>query len=561
MQQQTLLIVDDEKGILRALRRLFRRSGYRLLIADSGEEALQLLAEYDVQVIITDFRMPGMTGGQLLEQAAVIYPEMVGMILSGYADLKSIIDTFDKGVVYKFLTKPWDDDNLLREAKRAFEISAQKALELDSASVRLPEESLESTQSDALPLERVLDRDHFVSLVSTALTQPHKGALLVADMVDARPLIQKLSLNNTLELVRLLSRELLEMFGRSLDLCHWGSNRFLLWLPDREKISEEWLLESFENLSSRLGSETNLFCLGAATSEQNDLLENLILKAQAARFKAATGELVLFDESVDMRVEQQETALLRAINESDLTLVYQPIADGLTGELHAVEALVRAPELPEALEEGAIAIPVAADNLGITARFSSWLINTALDQYLDLLKLSGFKAKLALNLSLWQLESDHFVENLAASLTERGLNFEQLQFDLSENVLINARKLCQRNIQALNELGVELVLDDQGTAFSLLRSSYELPVKRVKLDRSFVRDLMKQPSQQEMLLHMCNLIQKRGLEIGIVGLEEQSQMDFLRARFKFLYQGHLLSAPLTSKQFADWYISQMNGSH
>jgi CheY-like chemotaxis protein len=108
----TLLLVDDEANILAALRRLLRRDGYTLITAASGEEGLQKLAEHPVDVILSDQRMPGMSGVEFLRKARERRPETVRLVLSGYTELHSITRAINEGAIFKFLTKPWDDELL-----------------------------------------------------------------------------------------------------------------------------------------------------------------------------------------------------------------------------------------------------------------------------------------------------------------------------------------------------------------------------------------------------------------------------------------------------------------
>jgi diguanylate cyclase (GGDEF)-like protein/PAS domain S-box-containing protein len=117
---RTLLLVDDEENIVSALRRLLRRDGYRIVTACSGEEGLRRLAENEVDVILSDQRMPGMTGVEFLNRAKALYPHTVRMVLSGYTELQSIIDAVNEGAIYKFLTKPWDDERLRGHIAEAF---------------------------------------------------------------------------------------------------------------------------------------------------------------------------------------------------------------------------------------------------------------------------------------------------------------------------------------------------------------------------------------------------------------------------------------------------------
>ncbi|MFT6913838.1 MAG: response regulator RpfG family c-di-GMP phosphodiesterase [Motiliproteus sp.] len=130
LRSQVLLLVDDEENILRSLKRLFRRDGYRILTATSGAQGLEVLKQERVGVIISDHRMPGMTGTDFLQQVKAIYPDTVRIILSGYTDLESVTDSINRGAIYKFLTKPWDDDLLSQNVREAFRISELNAQNL-----------------------------------------------------------------------------------------------------------------------------------------------------------------------------------------------------------------------------------------------------------------------------------------------------------------------------------------------------------------------------------------------------------------------------------------------
>ena len=115
-----ILIVDDEPSNLRALERLFRAE-YDVRTAGSGGEALSLLEHHDMAVLIADQRMPGMSGVELMQRTARLRPHMVRMLLTGYTDVESLIDAINTGNVYKYITKPWNNDELLLTVARALE--------------------------------------------------------------------------------------------------------------------------------------------------------------------------------------------------------------------------------------------------------------------------------------------------------------------------------------------------------------------------------------------------------------------------------------------------------
>ena len=116
----TLLLIDDESNVLSAIRRVLRHENYRILTASSGEEALALLAQHPVGVILTDQRMPGMSGTELLSRARQMHPKAIRMVLSGYTGLDSLAEAINRGEISRFLTKPWQDEELLDAVREAF---------------------------------------------------------------------------------------------------------------------------------------------------------------------------------------------------------------------------------------------------------------------------------------------------------------------------------------------------------------------------------------------------------------------------------------------------------
>lgn len=116
-----ILCVDDEPNIVASLRRLFRGSGYQVTTATSGAQAIAHLEQEPVDLVFSDMRMPGMSGAQLLEQIRERWPKTTRVLLTGYADIGSTIAAINSGEVYRYITKPWDDGEVLATAHQIFE--------------------------------------------------------------------------------------------------------------------------------------------------------------------------------------------------------------------------------------------------------------------------------------------------------------------------------------------------------------------------------------------------------------------------------------------------------
>jgi len=117
---RTLLLLDDEENVLRSLARLFRRDGYTVLVANNVAEAFAQLASQPVQVILSDQRMSDMSGTEFLGQVRGLYPDTMRLVLSGYTDLATVTAAIATGQIYRFLTKPWNDDELRDHIRQAF---------------------------------------------------------------------------------------------------------------------------------------------------------------------------------------------------------------------------------------------------------------------------------------------------------------------------------------------------------------------------------------------------------------------------------------------------------
>jgi DNA-binding NtrC family response regulator len=112
MDVKTVLFVDDEVNILNSLVRLLRREPYQVVVAKGAKEAFEILEKQPVQVVISDQKMPDMLGTEFLQKVKDQYPHTVRVILSGHADINLLIDSINKDEVYRFLTKPWNDQEV-----------------------------------------------------------------------------------------------------------------------------------------------------------------------------------------------------------------------------------------------------------------------------------------------------------------------------------------------------------------------------------------------------------------------------------------------------------------
>ena len=189
----TLLFVDDEANILSSLRRLFRPHGYRIFIANGGAEGLAVLEKERINLVISDMRMPEMDGAIFLAEVARRWPETVRILLTGYSDITSTIEAINKGGIYRYLCKPWEDNDLLltvqsalkhkeleRERDQLLQLTRKQNEELKSFNAEL-EKRVEARTAEIQQTADMLD------LAYQELNQSYQTAIPVfANLVEMR---------------------------------------------------------------------------------------------------------------------------------------------------------------------------------------------------------------------------------------------------------------------------------------------------------------------------------------------------------------------------------------
>ena len=260
--EKTLLLVDDDVAVLNALKRTFRRAGYTVFTAESGAEALTVLAQQSVCVLLSDFRMPGMTGDQLLHEAKRHYPETVRMILSGHADMDTIVASLNDGAIFKFMVKPWDNAALLAKMEEAFAYWQQMQDQLALSRLALgAEESLFDLDTQG----RVIHLTEAAARRCGWQRESARGALLT----DLLPHMSELELvlllhpDGSRVSLRDVQGKLIELHSTRTDSGHWT----VKLSPDVSSEAQSLYTLGIEGLLDDAGLEEALQQLTVSSSQ------------------------------------------------------------------------------------------------------------------------------------------------------------------------------------------------------------------------------------------------------------------------------------------------------
>ncbi len=208
-EKRTVLFVDDEKDILNALQRLLRSETYQIIFAQGGQQALDLLEEKSIHVLVTDMRMPGMDGLTLLKQVEQKHPDIIRLVLSGRGDSKSILNAINMGSAYRYLVKPWDNRELkiiIRQAIEMYSLREEKRdlLKKLEDHNRLLGERVEERTRQLLAVESQVEIGKYASQIVHNMNNPLQAILGALHLVTSLKPNRETDLNKFQEYLRII---------------------------------------------------------------------------------------------------------------------------------------------------------------------------------------------------------------------------------------------------------------------------------------------------------------------------------------------------------------------
>ena len=289
--------------------------------------------------------------------------------------------------------------------------------------------------------------------------------------------------------------------------------------------------------------------------------ETLLRNADTAMYRAKTAGRNcwrFFDESMAAHASRRlelETALRRAAERSELVLYYQPQRSLHNDRIVAVEALLRWQRPERGMVSPMEFIPLAEES-GLIVPIGEWVLFTACTQAAAWWHDYKVELRVAVNIAAKQIHHKGFVEQVRDTLAITGLPAEFLELEITESSIIENVEESVNKLHQLKQLGVSVAIDDFGTGYSSLSYLKQLPVDRLKIDRSFVKDTPDDIDDCAIVRTVISMSHNLGLSVIAEGVETQRQLDFLRAQHCDEIQGYLLSVPLPAQQVTGMLIAE-----
>jgi len=283
--------------------------------------------------------------------------------------------------------------------------------------------------------------------------------------------------------------------------------------------------------------------------------DTLLRNADAAMYRAKeAGRNAFCFYTADMNTQalrklEMEARLRHALERGELLLHYQPLLNLATNGVTDVEALVR-----WRLDDGTLVPPgdfiPLAEETGLIVPIGQWVLRTACQQVRQWQR-EGLDLRVAVNLSARQFRDDQLAGSVQQALQESGLQARQLKLEITESTVMQNADQATRILADLKALGVDLSVDDFGTGYSSLAYLRRFPIDQLKIDRSFVQDMMEHQDSAAIVHSIIGLARSLRMQTVGEGVETEAQRDFLRAAGCDLMQGYLFSRPLPAPELSE----------
>ena len=403
---------------------------------------------------------------------------------------------------------------------------------------------------------RVLLRDRLSKALATARRQKHKVAVLFFDL-DRFKIINDSLGHSVGDLLLQDVAERLKGCVREEDtVARLGGDEFLIVLTHVNDISgaavsAERFMDAMTPRFVIQGHSLSLGCsLGISIFPEDGAdSETLIKHADAAMYSAKDGGRNNFQFfTADMNAQAVERLALEnglrlALDKKELFLVYQPQMDIATGTISGLEALLRwqHPELGLVPPDKFIRI---AENSGLIVPIGEWVLRTACSQARKWQDEGLPAVSIAVNVSAVQFRQQGFCELIRRVLRETGFAAHNLELELTESLLLGSADVTLSVLQELKAMGLTLAIDDFGTGYSSFSYLKRFPVSKLKIDRSFVRDVAVSPDDAAITTAIISMAKSLNLKVIAEGVEDEEQMAFLRSHHCDEIQGYYFSKPL-----------------
>lgn len=554
------LIAEDDPVSRRLLQAMLVKWGYDVELAVDGEQAWQCLSADDPpRLAILDWMMPGMDGVQVCRavRKRKDSPYTYVLLLTAKSEKRDIVVGLDAGAD-DYITKPFSSHELearLRAGRRVIDLQAELLAAREELHERATHDHL-----TGLP-NRLLFADRLTQALNTARRNKHMMAVMFLDL-DRFKLINDSLGHNVGDLLLQKVAGRLGSCLRDIDtLARMGGDEFTIILSDVKSEQDatiiaqrvlDSLVESIVVDGHELFISTSIgVCVFPLHGED---VETLVRNADTAMYRAKDQGRNRFQvystivHATSSTRTKLEAELGGAITNNELVLYFQPYVDIRNRRTVGMEALVRWQHPELGLLPPDQFIPLA-EQTGLIVPLTEWTVRAACEQNRAWQAANHPEISVAVNISSRHFHQGDIVSVVQKALEDFSLTPCDLCLELPESALLLNPDLSIAILEKLKAIGVKLAIDDFGTGHSSLGYLKRFPVDMVKIDRSFVRDIITDPDDAAMAGAIVAIAHSLKLNVVAEGVETSEQLEFLDSLGCNAIQGYLIGRPTKAESF------------
>lgn len=581
-QKASILVVDDNPGKRLALASVLESLNENVVLAGSGEDALRLLLHHDYAVILLDVQMPEMDG---FETASLIrsrkrsehipiifvtaYIRAETDMLQGYSlgavdyIFTPIIPEILRAKVSVFVELYHKTQAIKRHGEQLESLVAQRtaALTAEIAERMQTQERLHYLAHHDV-LTDMPNRMLFVERLKQAIARAQRRKQFIAVLfldLDRFKLV-----NDTLgheagdRLLQTMSAQLMAVVREGDTVARFGGDEFAVFLsgissPDDVSALAKKFLDALATPFAMDGHEFFITCsigIGLYPNDGTDT-QTLMKNADTAMYRAKQqgGNNFQFFQN-EMKLQslkrlELETDLRHALERGDFLLHYQPQFDAKTGALVGVEALLRwQRNMPEILPPDEFLHLL--EESGLIVQVGEWVIHTACTQHKEWCAAGLPQIRVAVNASSRQFTGNALVLAIRRVMGECDMHPSFLEIEITENAIMHHTQGVVETLQELDAIGIRFAIDDFGTGYSSLTYLKRFPISVLKIDQTFVHDILTSPHDTAIAKAIIQLAHSLELQVIAEGVETAEQLAFLKAQGCDIVQGDYLSPALSA---------------
>ncbi len=555
-----ILLIDKSQSEYRLIGQLLSQvhhTDYQLTWVNSLEHALEEALSDEFDILLLDYHWEDGNGIDVLKGARSQGCKAPIIVMTD--EMEADVDrTAIQYGASDYLIKGRIDSQLLERTVRY-------AIERKVAELKLAKLAHYDSLT-GIP-NRILFRDRLEHAVELSARDGVNFTLMYLDLDGFKKINDTFGHDAGDELIKVCAERLRDSMRKSDSVARIGGDEFTLLLENIDSPTDiaHFAEKVIDVLSKPIQIGTHQVSIGCSIGIANypdagTDIHTLQKHADLAMYQAKQNKdshYHFFTEALNVEAHRQlllESELRRAIRAEEFVVYYQPRIDINTGEVRGLEALLRWNHPEKGLLYPDSFMDVAEDT-GLIVPIGYWVFHRACEDLLELQRQGQSHISMAINLSIRQFNDDKLVERIATIVKELGVDAADIEFELTETVVmenIDRVALCMR---ALSQLGCQFALDDFGTGYSSFMHLQRLPISVLKVDKGFVAEIARKKEDATLVSAMINLAHSLGKTIVAEGVEDREQFELLKSfhcdQVQGFYYGQAVNLELVSQSFEE----------